>query len=118
LIALESRKFPSVAYLRQMGIINFKPTFRHKVQIGHKIFNIMDDPRIALVSSRVKCRWDCGGPPRFDRNMAKNLKDLEYGTQNDLKGLLPNNLYSPKSQTMTGRTYKLKKTRSARKKKL
>ena len=63
-----------------MGVKNFKPSLRHKVQVGHKIFNIMDDPKIALIAPKVECKWKSGAPPRFDKHMAKKLKDLDDGT--------------------------------------
>lgn len=65
--ALESKKFPSLAYLRKMGVDNFQPSIRHKVQSGHKVFNILNDPMIANVSPRIECNWKGGGPPKLNR---------------------------------------------------
>ena len=72
--ALESKKFPSLAYMRKMGINNFKPSIHHKVQSGHKVFNILNDPMIALVSPRIECQWENGMPPRISANRRLNRK--------------------------------------------
>ena len=60
--------------MRKMGINNFKPSIHHKVQSGHKVFNILNDPMIALVSPRIECQWENGMPPRIPANKRLNRK--------------------------------------------
>ena len=67
-IAIESKKFPSLAYLRKMGVNSFKPSIHHKVQSGHKVFNILNDPVIATVSPRIECTWEGGQSPKWTKS--------------------------------------------------
>jgi len=60
-----------------MGVKNFKPSIHHKMQSGHKVFNILNDPMIALVSPRIQCEWEGGAPPRFNKHLQKKFQDLE-----------------------------------------
>ena len=67
---LESKKFPSMGYLRKMGVKNFKPSIHHKVQSGHKVFNILNNPTIATIEPKINCAWEHGGPPKFHKTTA------------------------------------------------
>jgi len=73
-VNLESKKFPTMGYLRKMGV-DFKPSLMHKVLCGHKVFNIMNDPVIAAISPRIDCTWEGGAPPKFKK---APLSDLEH----------------------------------------
>ena len=75
--ALESKKFPSMGYLRKMGVSNFKPSIHHKVQSGHKVFNILNNPMIALASPRIECQWANGMPPRPPKLNRKLQDDFD-----------------------------------------
>ncbi len=66
---LESKKFPSLGYLRSMGV-DFKPSLNHKVQSGHKVFNILNSPIIATIAPKIDCVWENGGPPKFHKTAA------------------------------------------------
>ena len=59
-----------------MGVTNFKTSIHHKVQSGHKVFNILNDPVIATVSPRIECTWEGGSPPKWSKSYAKKIKDL------------------------------------------
>ena len=57
-----------------MGVSNFKPSIHHKVQSGHKVFNILNNPMIALASPRIECQWANGMPPR-PQKLNRKLQD-------------------------------------------
>ena len=60
-----------------MGISNFKPSIHHKVQCGHRVFNILNDPLIALIQAQVDCQWEGGAPPKFSKTETAKVRDFD-----------------------------------------
>ena len=70
--------------MRKMGISNFKPSIHHKVQSGHKVFNILNNPMIALASPRIECQWVNGMPPRPPKLNRKLQDDFDDRANSEL----------------------------------
>lgn len=66
-----------------MGVKNFKPSLNHKVQSGHKVFNILNDPLIALIQHQVDCQWEGGVVPKFSKTAMRKLRDLGIAGEQD-----------------------------------
>ena len=60
-----------------MGVTDFEPSMHHKVQSGHRYFNICENETIDQVSPKVKCTWGDAGMPRFSKTYRKRMRDLE-----------------------------------------
>lgn len=99
--ALEARKFPSFAYLRKMGVNNFKPSIHHKVQSGHKVFNILNDPLIAQIEHQVDCQWEGGVVPKFNKSAAAAQRKIrDFDTDQEVKKVSVNLFkFTPKKES-------------------
>lgn len=82
---LEDKIFPSLAALRSMGVYDFKPSFKHKIEYANKIANIYNDPKLEVVSPRIHSNLHNGNPTSIDLSIKLQPKKLQKSKK---KGLI------------------------------